>query len=339
MQAPFRINLMKGSDSAGNQTPYRVTDIIKILFANSGYQPWQYDIPDQPISYLNDGRLPLFIEPFTELYPLIIMMIREYLGGYLVWDPNSSTSSDPTKMDGCWRLKIPPRPDLTGDNPFNFLAHFRTDLPLYRTDAYDTLANGQIVKRVGVNREGFFPEVEKPEANIVTVYGVGYPDKGGVVAKSAGVRIQIPPLPNWVSAEFGQSLESTITKPVPDPSHPDYLGYPLPVYYSDPGINSMALAQLVQYRIYDMMCHAKKKFRFEAPLVLVTDITDTNQRQPRKLMYGDPVMLNGATFFVESCHVDVHGRRGGDRMQMASYEVFSVPALTDYADVITSRTD
>ena len=338
LQAPFRIDLMKGSDSGGNQAPYKITDILKLLFANSGYASWQYDIPDLPISYLNDGRLPLFIEPFTELYPLMILMIREYLGGYLVWDPNSSTSSDPTKMDGCWRVKIPPRPKAAGD-AYNYLAHFRTDQRLSNSTAYDTLSNGQIVKKVGINREGFFPEVEKPEANIVTVYGVGYPDKGGILAKSAGVRIQIPPLPNWVSAEFGQSFESTITKPVPDPTHPDYLGYVLPLYYSDPGINSVALAQLIQYRLYDMTCHAKKKFRFEAPLVLVTDITDANQRQPRKLMYGDPVLLNGSPVFVESCHVDVHGRRGGDRMQMASYELFTVPALTDYSALITSRTD
>jgi len=338
MQAPFRISLVKGSDSDGNQSPYKVTDILRLLFANAGYASHQINVPDLPISYLNDGRLPLFIEPFTELYPLIVMLIREYLGGYLVWDPNSSTSSDSTKMDGCWRVKIPPRPKALGD-VYNYLAHFRSDQRINNSVAYDTLGNGQIVKRVGINKEGYFSEIEKPEANVVTVYGVGYPDKGGILAKAAGQRIQIPPLPNWKSAEFGQSLEATITKPVPDPNHPDYLGYILPLFYSDPGINSMALAQLIQYRLYDMTCHAKKKLRFEAPLVLVTDVTDTYQRQPRKLMYGDPVLVDGSPFFVEACHCDYHATRGGDRMQMASYELFTVPALSDYSALITSRTD
>lgn len=336
MQAPFRIDLMRGSDLYGNSAPYKVTDVIKILFSYSGYAPHQIDVPDLPILYLNDGRLPLFVESFTELYPLIVMMIRDYLGGYLVWDPNSSKTSE---VAGCWRVKIPPRPNDAGPYLYNYLAHFRLDLNLTKNGTFDTLANGQVVKRVGVNRDGYFEEVEKPEANQVTVYGVGFPDTGGILSKSAGVRIQIPPLNNWVSAEFGQSSESPALKPVPDPSSPDYLGYILPVFYSDPGINSVPLAQLVQYRLYDMMCHAKKKFRFEAPLVLVTDSTDPYQRQPRKLMYGDPVLLDGGTFFVESCHVDYHGRSGGDTKQMAAYELFSVPALHDYAAVITSRTD
>jgi hypothetical protein len=102
-----------------------------------------------------------------------------------------------------------------------------------------------------------------------------------------------------------------------DPTHPDYIGYEVPLLYIDPNLSTEAAVKWIARRLYDVMAHAIKGIRFTAPLLLVTDSSDTYQKRPRMLRYYDPVLVDGIQFLVRSCNPSYKK----DGMQFATYEL------------------
>ena len=327
-QAPKRIFLTGDPAAApsGQNLGYKVSDIVRALLGWCGYSSSEIDVPDISVRYFFDGAIPASVEPFTELAPFIIALVRDYLGGYLVWDANAGAR-------GKWRVKIPPRP-VAG--VYKNLAEFvlGPNWSGSRSVAYyksygSTTVGGQVVQKYPVWKDSFTSHVVPPEANIIYMAGaIASETENGSLTRGSFVRGQNVAV-NWKSADFGQNGTD---HPSPDPNHPDYLGYPLPLYIGDPGLNSANAINFALRRTYDLCAHAQLRIQFAAPLVLVTDVTDTSQTRPRPLMFGDPVKVDGEQFIVASANADYEGIKGGDRFQHCAYEVFSVPSLSDYSE-------
>jgi len=338
-QAPKRIFLTgdPAATPSSQNLGYKVTDIVRSLLTWCGYASTEVDVPDSSIRYFFDGAIPASVEVFTELAPFIIALVRDYLGGYLVWDANAGAT-------GKWRVKIPPRP-VAG--VYKNLAEFKLgpnwagsrSVAYYKSYGSSTVG-GQVIQRYPVWKDTFTSHVVPPEANIIYMAGaIASETENGSVARGSFVRGQNVAV-NWKSANFGQNGTN---HPLPDPDHPDYLGYPLPLYIGDPGLNSANAINFALRRTYDLCAHAQLRMQFAAPLALVTDVSDTSQTRPRPLMFGDPVIVDGEQFFIASANADYEGVKGGDRFQHCAYEVFKAPALSDYSEGMTpnvlGRTD
>lgn len=324
----FNIDPNAPPDEKGNQKPYKITDIIRILLANAGYGTAQYDIPDISMRMWGnpDPKQGLFLEQYTPIAPVIGKLARDYLGMYFVWDSNASNGGGASDYRGCWRLKYAPR------SPFNQLCEFLTE-PNWATGtktsvnlaAYEAGTNdqGNTMLRAFIRKGSYRQWVVPPEGNRVIVTGVGLPGGGGgAFAVSSEGKLQRQ-LTNWISADFGQ----TGSLPAPNPNHPDYLGRPIDIYVCDPGLTTQQAVDFTALRIFDMACHAVQWRQFEGPLVLVTDDEDSLQLRPRKLQFGDVVIVDGRNYIVNSCSIHYEGVSGGDRFQMCAYEVFAPSPL------------
>lgn len=326
--------------SVGPGKPFKVTDFIKILLLDAGYNITQIDVPDMPIQFLVDNG-PYVVEMFTQLGPVIIDIVRHYLGGYLIWDPNATNGGGFDDAFGCWRVKIPPK-----NPPWNTLAQFWSSTDgFYATQGIhpvnqfsvevgtgswpDTPGlgsfSGQMIKNTWMRKHSIESHVVKPEANIIYVTGVG----GNPKAVTAIGNMQLTQVAiNYKSAWFSPTQGTGGGPPAPDPNSPDYLGRVVAAYYSAPWLTTEGAVNLMTRRLYDMLCHGQKRIIFESPAVFVTDSQDPLQIRPRLLRFGDPVMVDGASFFVGSCNTDIAFEKGGTRFSHAAYEVFSVPGLT-----------
>lgn len=334
-------------DGSGDFPAFKVTDIIYTLL-KSVLPDQMLDIPDMPLRYFTDGKAPLVFEIFSPILPTVSWLARNYLGAYLVYDANA-TALDPgdpnraTDKHGCWRLKLPKI------LPCVPLAEFHTDPPwldasdgpvtfrkVTNTNSYDDTEDEeteQVIKHTFIRKGTYYQRVVPPEANLIVVTGVGVPASEEqthiLAATSVTPELQLGPYVafNYKSAWL---YENQPTPPATDPSDPDYcdyLGDVIPLYYCDPGLTTETACMFALRRLYDMCAHARKLVVFEAPLILVTDILDTKQIRPRPLMYGDPVLVDGDPYFVGSVAIDYDIARGGDRVQMAAYELFSTPPM------------
>lgn len=331
--------VMKGLDFSREtllsaSRPWKVTEIIKYLLRDAGYAPENIDVPDIDTRLFTQKGEPTLIEPYAEIYPVISKLAFMYLGAWLTWDPNASGSATPKKM-GMWRLKLPTRPDAEGQ--FRNLAHFKYGPTLtvteeevdneefllrYRysekTQADEEGLDGQPIKTIWVRKGTMQSYVVPPEANAVVVTGSCI----NSTTLSKGKSPLTVAICNFQAAKF------TDTQPVgPNPASPDFTnGRPNWLYYSDPLLDSEAAVNFMARRLYDVACHAQKRIVFEAPLLLVTDINDPLQKQPRPLQYGDMVLFNGFQFIVNSCSPDY---RSG-RVMMAVYELFSPTEINSW---------
>lgn len=307
---------------------WKITDIIRTLI-NDAYPDENILIPDlEPRIDLSGAASELAVlEPISDIFPVCQTLVFSYLGGWLNWDGNASGVEEPTKM-GAWRLFLPPKPDEDGQ--FRWLAHFKhspnvltTEFRLRYVDKYqltETGLGGQPIKTIWVRKGSPSSHVVPPEANAVRVTGSGTSDAAFFKSLANGESNSLDAMAhNYVAAKFfdGQPIE-------PDPNHPDYTsGRPVWIYVGDPSFHSQRAVNFTCRRIFDVACHAQKRISAEAALLLVTDINDPYQRQPRPLRYGDPVKYMGASFFVGSCSTDYSSLTGGSRKMMALYEFFS----------------
>ncbi len=307
--------------------PKKVTDVIReALYAY--YPISMVDVPDINIRLIVPPGSKAIFEMYTEVGPLIADLAKDYLGGYFIFDANATNEGPDGNKYGCWRLKIPPRPPYVNLAEFLYESNATTLSSAVNLDTFVSTTDGdQTIKRAfiryGTLREWIVP----PEGNYVLVQGAttaGVPGTPLAAGQEGQYALQESAI-NWVSARF--SADQPIA---PDPTHPDYLGRIVPIVKFDPGLTSQNAVKLMCRRTYDMACHAQKRLSFEGPVVLVTDASDDLQIRPRKLQFGDPVLVNGEQFIVESCNVDYSATKGGDRIQMAVYELFSVPALNNY---------
>lgn len=315
---PRRYNLL--NPDADGIAPLKITTIIRDLLRTAGYIDQQIDIPiSTKRFYAPVGtQLEQFLETFTEIGPFLVDLIRNYLGGYLIWDSNATNGGGSTDVLGCWRVKIPPSP------PYNVLADFyysaQNTGPISDFAAWpDVVSGGQHIKQTFIRKWTVRPYIEPPEGNFVIVDGVV--SSGSTLGSAQSVNRRV--FYNYKAGDFGQSSPY----PSPDPTHPDYTdGEPRAIYINSAALISDDAVVQVGRRTFDLSCHARQHAAFEAPAIFFTDSTDSLQIRPRLPRFGDIVRINGSVYVIQSCNP--LQREGHSGFMTCAYEVFNVPALT-----------
>jgi len=309
-------NFSEDPESEGK--PYKITAVIDWLLRQAGYGSSQIDVPDIPLRLPYQGQL--ILDWRTDIVEKVQDLARNYLGHYLLFDPNAGTDNK-----GMWRLRPYPRP------PYNNLAEFLFDVPGLAVlphipgaypegSATSPLGNLQAIIKTFVRYGTLERFVIPPEGNMVEVYGTTpvQPSfiQSGPSSKSGEVEKLVARAFNFESAWFMDDQPI-----VPDPDSPDYLGFVSPITVLDTGLTSQEAVNFVCRRTYDLACHGRRAMTFEAPLILVTDEDDSEQIRPRPLRYGDPVLVEGTQYIVRSVQINYQAYKGGDGFQFARYEL------------------
>lgn len=272
--------------------PWKVTSIIRKLLNNYGFADAELDIPDLPIRLFNAA--PFFTQKpddYLLLFgadgaSLIKRLAHDYLGLILLRDPNAGAA-------GKWRLVTRPVPPYTS--------------PLFKF-VFGPQVSGKVVSGSGAYnanttfiRKGTFKSwLQAPECNIVIVHGVRNDGSG----------------PALLTQSFRN--EASIS----DPTSIDYLGRAKPVVFPpDPQLMTQEAVDWACRTIYDYAAHAWKYCRFDAPLVMVTNASDTHQTYPRPLRARDLIYVDGSPWMVRSC--DLHADR--DPIQFCTIEAEYLP--------------
>ena len=333
-----------GGDDQGGTSLFKITTIVRRLLGDAGYPEECIDVPDLPIRLFaaGDQSQGMRLEPLSEIGPFLVDLVRDYLGGWLVWDPNATNlaaGTEPLRM-GCWRLRFAPRPTgadgaiehyplaVIGLGPYSgglggtFDPAPGSRMPYGVRSLPKVAYKGRQIPRSWFRKGSYEAYIVPAEGNVVTVTGSGV---AGVLSDAA---------------HSASSLTAQIINPFSHPrsklydrSHPDGLGgRVVEIYHGDPAIGTQAHANFVCRRIYDACAHAQVRVTGECPLILVTDPRDGLQRRPRPLMFGDCVLVDGRApdgsfawvpMYVAAPMIDYDTARGGDRVQMGVLELFS----------------
>lgn len=320
------LDLSRGelTDVAGEQKPMRVTDAIKNLLEQAGYdRTGQIDVPTSDLRFFVAEKEALIIEPYSSIGQTCLTFARDYLGGYLVWDPNAS--GDPSSgYRGMWRLKyIPSRKSLgASGSGYRVLAAFEFDVVAlghlaHSPASYPDGGSGtQPIKRTFVRKGSWDSEPYPPEFNKLRVTGVQTSPSQGIAQLNGTQQLLTMDFVNPASTQFPGY-------PAPVSTHPDYLGYIREAYYADPVLTSEQAVRWVGQRLSDLGMHGGVRATFEAPLLLIWDTSDPYQVAARPLRFGDAITVDGSPFFIDHVQPDyASGGKGGDRLQMALYSVF-----------------
>jgi hypothetical protein len=288
-----------------NGAPYKATDAVRSMLAWCGFSSAQIDVPDLPIRlFPTDNEMDLFIEPGAPILDYILRVCRDYLGAAITYDPNAGDA-------GMLRLLVARRPPYT--RLARFVKHPDADLGeegevrlAHNMNAYGTFDDsGNDIPNIFVT--SYDRQLVPPEANAVLVTGV-----------ALGDWTNYQRLTQWavnpLSFDFHDGVSTA------DPDHPDYLGYIVPLFIIDPGLNTPAAVNWAVRRYYDQTCRAYNVDTVGGPLALVTDPDDDLQRVPRKLRWYDPVAVgweSDATWLVQSANVAYTS----DMYQKAMYEL------------------
>ena len=283
--------------------PYKITDILREVLIQVGIHPDDLDIPDLPIRAFpaEDGE-DFLLQPLADLWGFAQQLAEDYLGGYLLWDPNAGTTGR-----AMVRLVIPPT------TPGTPLYHFHTGLPAGATDPRVYTSPGAYGPDATFVRH-YSSYLEKPEANliIVTASGELLPNNGGPSKR--------------VQAAFNRkSFNFDPDNPTEDRNHPDWLGYLKPLVYFDPLITTQEELDFLTRRLYEQTCHGRKRLEWNAPLALITDPSDPLQSRPRPLRPWDAVTFNGETVVIRNARPAYED----DAYQWCDYEgvvILSEPA-------------
>lgn len=308
---------------------YKVTDAIKLVLKASGEPDSRIDVPDLPLRLFSQNEDDLVAQPGTNLLDIVTGFAQDYLGAYVVWDPNAGDA-------GMWRLL------QAKEYPYNTLARFETEHPgagkTYGDGAYadasatSPLGNAQTIKRTFIRRRTLEQYVEPPEGNVVVVFGGANSDAAQEQGQ-AGFSVLTQTLVNVASYNFAGVVPSDPA--YPDTEGPDYLGRIVPIEVFDPSLSTQEAVNWVCTRVYRAACCAHKYLSFEAPLVLVTDADDGQQSRPRPLRFYDavevydPVLAQYVQYIVASCD-PMYSR---DRVQMARYTLVTTSNLADFAAI------
>ena len=286
------------SPDTGNPQAWKVVDAIRALIVTAGFNAGQIDVPDNPVRFFasSDGNgSQLTLDPLSNIAEAVGRFSKDYLGQFITWDGNAGA-------DGMWRLIKPSVP------PYQNLAIFRTGAPgtgaVHLSSTYN---GGSTAAYVGsltspvttyIRSGTLVSYVIPPEGNMLTVTGSGQliPNGGGALNLT---NFAINPL----SYDF-------TTSPTSDPTNADYLGRMVPIVVYDTGLTTDMAVGLVAKRIYQQACQGIKMMSFDAPLVLVVDPRDNNQRSPRPLRYYDAVQVVSAgvtsQWLVRNCNPYIH---------------------------------
>ena len=282
--------------------PYKATDALRTMLNWCGFPVSAIDVPDLPIRlWPAPDMMDLFIEPGAPLMQFVMAILKEYLGGAILWDPNAGAA-------GKIRVIIAPRP------PYRRFCRFVRTPPsgggvriAHQLNAWgtwtDTNPHGLTIPQypalVTSSRR-----TERPEANCVLVTGV-----------SLGDWTSYKRLSQW--AINTQSFNFYAEADTADPTSPDYLSRMVPLFVIDPGLNTPKAVGWACRRYFDIACRATLVETIACHLSLFTDAEDDEQTKPRPLRQFDPVALewdDNRTWLVRQPTIDY--RKDFSQMQV-----------------------
>ncbi len=272
--------------------PWRVTDVVRWLLNRAGVRNDELDIPSIEFRLWADEHGQgdnLAIQPGTTYGTMAASLVKDLLGWVLMRDPNAG-------LRGMWRVLQPPP-----STSVNVLWRFWLDAPpnpgriVEFPDAYsvDSLGTSFILQGT------WQPSPQRPRGTIVTVTGVATDGSG----------------------QFDVVL--------PNPAARAYLQREVPIYRGpDPFLSTPEACMWVARRIDQVACQPRSWFDFVAPLVLVTDLADPYQTQPRPLRINDLIYIRSEGVDVKCILRSVNpGWQGSDEFQFAHYEGMVFPTL------------
>lgn len=298
-----------------NNRFYKVTTFIRHLL-RTAYSNDNINIPDIDIRLFGADSTAQIIEPDSPIAELCAKYARDYLNAYLCQDNYAGDTFQ-------WRLL------LEKTAPYTPVARFYVEHPgvfkLPHVDgAYGSHVHPdteQTVLHTFIRKKTWTTWQEKPEGNVVEVTGGATGDDAPAVgAQSAGRITAIA-----VNFDSFNALNLDPSDPnYPDGSSPDYLGRYVPIAVRDSTLTTQAAVNWVCRRISDLACHTLNWCSFEAPLILITDLTDPDQVCPRPLRLYDAVEVQNddgefETWLVVNC--DPGYRK--DSIQMGRYTLVS----------------
>ncbi|HJP82900.1 MAG TPA: hypothetical protein VJ835_05280 [Fimbriimonadaceae bacterium] len=282
----------------GVQPPWKATDAIRTMFKWAGFPDSMLNIPDLDIRLYPSTTNDLFIEPLANLCDYVVRIAKDYLAMWITYDPNAGTY-------GKWTLVATPTPPYTNvaafvdAGPSNKLAH---TLGSYETDPPTAFI-----------QKGTLKTSTRPlEANRLVITGTGI-----LAGTPPDLALLTQVAYNFKSCNF---LGLPDTHPwYPDPEHPDYIGYDVPLYVIDPTLQTPEAVNLVTRRVFDVACLSTRVMSFIAPLLLIDHEDEEGKKRP--LRFYDPVTV---TRFGEQSQWlvrNVNPTYSKDSMQMAIYEL------------------
>jgi hypothetical protein len=296
----FAFDATVGLSATGQIQGWKITDAIKRLLTAAGFPSGMQRIPDLAQRFhpgIGTQDSDRILEPSTSIAETVVRLCRNYLGRFLVFDPNSGTN-------GQWTLVGAPSSTTA-------LANF-VGGPTWEPG--DPLVNGACLSAYPA---GTLPVFGHPESYYIA------PENNHVVALTVvdgtgtgGYRIDNH-VYNYLSYKVpGSSID-------PDPDSPHYLGYEKAVILADPTLWAGAAiggwdatqkaVDFVLFRVFAYSCMARERATFKAPLIFVTDPVTTRKRP---LHFYDVVTYFGQTgWFVRSCNPNY----SRDRQQTADY--------------------
>lgn len=263
---------------AGQNEPWKVTNVLHDLFNLCGFADDELDIPDLPFRLWTSQYYRLKPEDFALMYgsdfvSVIRKLAWDYLRMVIVRDPNAGER-------GMWRLLRNPQAPYE-----NVVATFLLSAPLYLAGKAPHALASYPEATAYVRKGEWRVWTKAPECNVVTVWGVRQSDHS----------LLYQCLRN----------EASITGDPDTDLNPDYLGHELPVEFPpDPSLTDQRAVDWAARTIYDTSAHAQKWFALGAPLLLITDPQDTLQVRPRPLRINDLVTVGGFAALVRSVTIE-----------------------------------
>jgi len=313
---PSRISLF---DMVANK-PMFVTEAIKVLLKAAGEpeNTWLFD--DLPIRLFGIDLKDALIEPDQPIGDIIVQMVSDHLGGLFHWCDNSGVS-------GGWRILLWPRP------PYNTVLRFDTNHPgsmklRHILGAYGTATglDGQEIQILPMFSSTL--TTEPPEGNMVVV--IGGSGNQSVNGDGRG-QVQLVQMAVNVKSFNVLALGSGHAN-YPDPTHPDFLRECVPIVARDSSLVTETAINFVTRRIYDAACSARKSYKFNSLLPLITVNADGWQTRPRMPRVGDMAQVRQSDGTWENCVVaSCNPQYTRAHMMRADYELVTTSRLEQIA--------
>ncbi len=289
-----------GQTSNKSQT-WKITDILRFVLATNGVPESEMDIADLDLRiFAPNGREAVgtvMVMPGMSVTEYLQTLLRDYLGGWLLYEPNAGAS-------GMWRLRLPPT---------------ATTLPVWNFVTSAPSAGAKLTHRAGAYAANTSPilgptplrsYVVPPEGNVLHVVGGADPKTGEVVRRTL-----INPT-SWDSP----------TSAIADDTDLDYLGRIVEIFYIAPEMSSREAVDFVARRVFSSALRGRRFVEMEAEAILLDVVTPGGPayeptiftvRQRRPIRPGDLVTVDAVKYVAHG----VSPMWRNDMAQKAFYEL------------------
>lgn len=300
---PVRFNFAIGGVlSDGTPVLPKVTDAFKQLFVFAGLDASQYVVPDYDTQlFPSDDGDGLVLEPQASIWDVLQRWAKDYFGAYWHFEPNAGSC-------GAWLF-------LEQKSTFKYKASFVTTAPaagkVFTLAAYpDVTIGSDTMPQIPIIKGHITWQPKPPEGNYVVSFGAsegGGGDTAGLISVTAF---------NMGSFNFSGFPGAAS----PDPTNPDYLSRPVPIWQYLPAYASSKPDDwtspifFATRRTYDVACRGRLTKTILAPAVA---IYDTDEGYWRGLRFYDEVYVDGDKCLIH--HADIEYSK--DDYQLCSYVV------------------